>query len=278
MVMFIGVDIGGSKIRVASSRTGHKIDHSVRFATPVNQRRAIPLIIKAVESIIGQDEVDAIGIACPGPIDKNRGKIISPSNLTWHNLEVSKPLAKHFGCPAILEHDATCGGIAESRVGIAKKYNYVLYVTISTGIGTSLIAHGRPLQSQHNTEGGKIIIDPSHIHTDGLVGTFENVVSGQAIKRRFGKIAADIHDSEEWALISRDLAIGLFNLIVATSPDIIVLAGGVAVHYKKFIKPLTREIGQLQPLYQYPLPKIVQSAYVETAPVLGAILIASDSS
>lgn len=276
--MFIGVDIGGSKIRVASSLTGHKIDHSVRFATPVNQRRALPLIVKAVENLIGKSEVDAIGVACPGPLDKQRGKILSPINLTWHNLEINKPLAGRFKCPVVLEHDATCGGIAEARRGAGKKYTTVLYVTISTGIGTSLLVDGQPLKSPHNAEGGKLIINPSYIHTDGLVGTFENIVSGQAIKRRFGKIAADINNPEDWSIISHDLAIGLFNLITVTSPDVVILAGGVAVHYKKFIKPLEREMARYRPIYLYDLPKIIQSTFVETAPVLGAILLASQNS
>ncbi len=274
--MFIGIDIGGSKVRVASSRTGHKIDHSVRFATPANQRRVLPLIIKAVENILGKSDIDAIGVASPGPIDKARGKILSPINLTWHNLEICKSLKKHFRCPTILEHDATCGGIAESRLGAGKKYHAVLYVTVSTGIGTSLVIDGKPIKSRHNLEGGKIVIDPSYLHTEGILGTFENVVSGQAIKRRYGKIAAEISSPEDWSIIAHDLAIGLFNLIATTSPDVVILAGGVAVHYKKFIKPLERELSQLKPIYQYPIPKILKATNVETAPVLGAIMLASD--
>ncbi len=275
--MFIGVDIGGSKVRVAASLTGRKIDHSVRFATPANQRRALPLIIKAIETVIGKSEVDAIGIASPGPIDRVHGKVLAPVNISWRNLEIVKPLKKHFNCPVTLEHDAICGGLAEARLGAGKGKTAVLYVTISTGIGTALIIDGQALKSQNNSEGGKIIIDPAYQHTHGMIGTFENIVSGQAIKRRFGKIAADIDNPHDWALISHDLALGLFNLISITSPDVVVLAGGVAVHFDKFYKPLTRELDRLEPLYQYELPPIKQAQFVETAPVLGAILLAASN-
>lgn len=274
-VMFIGIDIGGSKVRVAASLNGLSVDHSVRFVTPANQRRALPLIIKAIENVVGQSAVDAIGIACPGPIDRGKGKILNPVNIAWRNLEICQPLKKRFNCPVILEHDATCGGLAEARRGSGRHKTTVLYVTISTGIGSSLIIDGQPSASAHNCEGGKIIIDPSYQHSHHMPGTFENIVSGSGIKRRFGKIAADIHNPHDWALISHDLAVGLFNLIVTTSPDTVVLAGGVAVHFKRFEKPLKRELKQLESLYQYQIPPVVQARFVETAPVLGAIMLAS---
>lgn len=274
--MFIGIDIGGSKVRVASSLTGHRIDHSVRFATPTNQRRALPLMEHAIKNLVGQADIDAIGVASPGPIDKKTGKILAPINLAWKNLEIIKPLQKRFNCPVVLEHDATCGAIAEARMGSAKHKKVILYVTISTGLGTSLIVDGHPLPGPNHSEGGKILLDPSYLHNHGLAGTFENIVSGSAIKRRFGKIAAEIDNPHDWTLISHDLAQGLFNLIVSTAPDIVVLAGGVSVHYKKFARPLARELARLKPLYLYKLPKIVPAQYVETAPVLGAILLAAD--
>lgn len=274
--MFIGIDIGGSKVRVASSLTGHKIDHSVRFATPTNQRRTLPLLELAIKNLIGSASIDAIGVACPGPIDKKNGKIIAPINLAWKNLEIIRPLQKRYHCPVTLEHDATAGGIAEARVGAGRKCKVVLYVTISTGIGTSLIVEGQPLPGKNNSEGGKILLDPGYQHSNGLIGTFENIVSGSAIKRRFGKIAAQIDNPHDWALISHDLAQGIFNLIVTTTPDIVVLAGGVSVHYKKFARGLARELGRLESLYYYKLPKVVPAQYIETAPVLGAILQAVD--
>lgn len=76
--MFIGIDIGGSKVRVASSLTGHKIDHSVRFATPTNQRRTLPLLELAIKNLIGSASIDAIGVACPGPIDKKMVRLLPP--------------------------------------------------------------------------------------------------------------------------------------------------------------------------------------------------------
>lgn len=273
--MIIGVDIGGTKIRVASSFKGDKINRSIDVATPQNQRKVISTIEEIIDQLASSDPIDAITVACPGPIDKKRGMILTPTNIDWRNLNLVSPLAKAYKCPVMIENDATCGAIAESRLGAARKQRLVLYVTISTGIGTAIVLDKKPLPSPYNQEGGQHIIDLNYHHTHGQSGSFERIVSGSAIKHRFGKIAANIKDKTSWEIIAHDIAIGLNNLIVIIQPEIIVMGGGVNVHFAKFRRPLMKYLKDLKPLY--PHPPIVQANFVETAPLLGAILLATDN-
>lgn len=273
--MIIGLDIGGTKIRAAGSHLGRKIKRSTEVKTPTNQRQVLPVIEAMIRDIAGRAEIDALGIACPGPIDKSRGMVITPRNLNWRNLKLTSPLEKTFDCPVILEHDATCGAVAEARIGAATKARLVLYVTISTGIGTGLVLDKKPLPTRHNSEGGSQIIDYHSQHAHGQIGSFEHVSSGEAIKGRYGKIAAQITSRASWEVIAYDLAVGLHNLIAILSPDIVVLGGGVSLHHRKFLSPMQKYIASFDPLY--PPSPIVPAHFIETAPLLGAMLLASHS-
>jgi predicted NBD/HSP70 family sugar kinase len=193
--------------------------------------------------------------------------ILYPRNLSWNNLKIVKPLKDHFDCPVILEHDATAGGIAEARIGAAQKHRVVLYVSLSTGIGSSIIFDGSPLPTDHNQEGGWQIIG-----SDPVLDRFGLSIGGKAIQQRFGKIAQDIHDPHIWQIIAQEFSIGIFNMITIVNPDCVVLGGGVSVHYRRFIKPLKKQLLSLGSIY--PLPGIVKARYTQTAPSLGVMFLA----
>lgn len=272
--MLIGIDIGGTKIHVVGSHLGDKIEFAHSIATPHNQRLAIPEIITAVHEIAGRSPVDAIGIASPGPIDKRRGTILTPSHIPWRNLRLVDPLKSKFGCPVSLENDATCGGVAESIWGAGKPFRTFVYITISTGIGTSIIVDKKPLPTAHNSEGGRMIIEPSLETLEGQIGTFETITSGQAIEQRFGKIAADIHDAASWQIIAHELALGFYNIITLVDPEALVLAGGVSVHHRRFLQLVENNLKNL-PLF-YPIPKLLPARFITDAPALGALHSAAE--
>lgn len=273
--MLIGIDIGGTKIRVIGSHLGKKIEQQQTFATPTNQRQVLAAIIAATTAVAGRSPIDAIGIASPGPLDKKRGVILEPRNLSWHHLQVVAPLRKHFNCPVALEHDASCGGMAEARMGAGQPFRSFVYITISTGIGTSIIIDKQPLPTPYNSEGGQMIIEPSLESLEGEIGTFEHIASGAAIQKRFGKIAADIHDPQSWEVIAHELALGFYNIVTLINPQALVLAGGVSVHHKRFLPLLKRDLASLPLLY--PVPIIVPARFITDAPALGAILVAAQA-
>jgi len=268
--MIITVDIGGTKTRLGYSRIGTHLEDSLQFATPKNQRIVVATLKENIKLLIGSSEVDAIGISSPGPIDKKRGVILSPRNLSWKNLRIVKPMQDYFDCPVLLEHDATAGGIAEARLGAAMGRRVVLYVSISTGLGSSIIVDGLPLPTPYNQEGGRQIVG-----SNLLLDRFGLATAGKSIQQRYGKIAQDIHSPKIWKDIAHEFAVGIFNMITIIDPDCVVLSGGVSVHYRRFIKPLKKQLKELGPIY--PLPKIVKARYPQTAPSLGVLILASES-
>lgn len=258
--MLAAIDIGGTKTRLLLANTPTKIVREAVFPTPADLGVFTHMLTDELKKLIKTDTIKAMGIACKGPIDRKQG--------TWKEIPILSELQKVFSMPIVFEHDATAGGIAETKLGSGKGHSVVLYITISTGIGTAILVDGRPLPGPYNSEGGYQIIQARPFPGK----SWQHLASGEAIAQRYHKIARDIHDPDTWQDISQDLATGIFNLANIVQPHIIVLAGGVATHYDRFGDQLNKNFTELKPLY--PLPPIKLARFVETAPAIGALILA----
>jgi predicted NBD/HSP70 family sugar kinase len=143
------------------------------------------------------------------------------------------------------------------------QYACVLYVTVSTGIGTGIITNRTIDPEFADSEGGHIMLEHK-----GKLQMWEHFASGKAIVRRFGKRASEIKDDKTWKLIAHDIALGLYDLTAFIQPDAVVLGGGVMAHLGKFDDLL------LQELHKYttpltPIPPILQAQRPDEAVVYG---------
>ena len=268
--MYIGVDIGGSKILVVAGDSHYKILRQAKVETPDNADQGMIEIIHLAEQVAAGEPVLAIGVAAPGPVDRAHGKLFEtpPRNLNWGPIDIGTQLTNHFQAPVVVEHDASAGALAEAVIGVAKGKKNVLYVTISTGVGIGIVTDGQIYHGFHDTEAATIIIDQG-----GIGQELEKVVSGPAIKRRFGKFGYQITDPKVWDAYAADLALGLHDLITILSPEIVVIGGGVGVHLDRFHDALCKHLNTMKRMY--PLPPIVGAKYIETGTVEGALILAS---
>lgn len=271
--VLIGIDIGGTKIRVASALQPQKLEASADIPTPHQFAVAQQLILEQITALASGRPVSSIGIASPAPVNMPAGTIGHPSHLSWKKAPMKSWLNQYFDCPVTLIHDAQAGGVCESRYGSGKDYRYVLYVSLSTGIGSALILDKVPLPGPHNPEGGRMILEAHTSHPE--LASFENRASGTAIVKKYGVRAAEITSRAKWDAIAYEIALGLNNLILATDPEIVVLGGGVSVHFKKFIRPLRAHLKRFSHLY--PLPPIKAADYIEHAPLIGSLSMANDA-
>jgi predicted NBD/HSP70 family sugar kinase len=115
------------------------------------------------------------------------------------------------------------------------------------------------------------------ITAEGRSEEFEYAASGKALIRRFGKAGYQITDPKVWDEFAKDLAVGLHNLIVVLSPSVVVIGGGVGVHFHKFEAFLRQHLVELQPAHYDPLPipPIVPAQNMETAVAYGTLILAS---
>lgn len=274
--MLAGIDIGGTKtiISVANSKLGEVA--SEHFPTPKDPLVAMDIYAHITKRLAGKAPLVGVGIASPGPLDLAKGIILDPPNLPWRNLKLVAQMRERLGVPVCLEHDTNAAALAEYTEGAGRGAQAMLYVTISTGIGTGLIVNGQIYRGAHDTEGGHMVIRPGGRQCGcGGHGHFESEVSGRAIRERFGRYGYEIKDATTWKSIAADLALGLSNLNAVLSPDRIVLGGGVSVHWKHFKKPLLKAFGELVTVYTP--PEILPAKNVETAAVRGALIKAAQN-
>ncbi len=272
--MWVGVDIGGTKTLVGAAEDPHTILVSRRVATATRADEGLAAVVRLVRECAG-DDVDAVGVSCGGPLDLSRGVLVGPRSEHWVDTPVAERLAAALGVRVVLENDANCGALAEYTVGSGRGSRVLLYVTISTGIGTGILVDGVVYRGAHDTEGGCITIDPDgpECPACGGRGHFESLASGLSIEREFGMPASEITDAGVWEEIARRLAVGLTSLMAVVSPDRVVLAGGVSRQYARFSAALQRHLEAMR--QPYPLAPVVRATHVDTAPLRGAVLVAA---
>lgn len=266
--MLAAIDIGGTKVRLTIAKSPIEIVADKVIPTPKNQRVALQTMHNELLTIMGDNKIMSLGVSSPAVINKTTGSIVKPSHIPWSYLPIDDFFKTRLRCLTSIGHDATLAGIAESKLGAGKNHKLVLYVTISTGIGTAIILNGEPITQSYNSEGGRQII-----HNHPFPGVqYQKIASGSAIKARYHKRAAEISSKKDWDEIAKNISTGLFNLITIIQPEVVVLGGGVSVHFKHFIGPLHDYLNKFHTLY--PIPPIKMAKYVETAPTVGALLMA----
>ncbi|HEX8990534.1 MAG TPA: ROK family protein [Anaerolineales bacterium] len=309
MGTIIAVDIGGTHLRAAlyEPENTQPLVHE-RVETRADQPGVYGRMQALIESIWPKDrEVQAIGIASPGPLDPHTGYILKTPNISeWHNFPLGPSLSEHFHVPAFLDNDANLAALGEWKFGAARGHRDVLYLTVSTGVGGGVIADDRLLQGYHGlaTELGHTIIDPDGpLCSCGFAGHLEAFSSGPAIVKYALRELQDGADSvlkidaglsarviadaamhgdalaiSAYRRAGEYLGIGVANFLHAFDPSIVIFGGGVSqvgpLLFDPFHVSLKKRV--FHPRYLEGL-KIEMAALGDDAGLLGALALAQIS-
>ncbi|WP_416327064.1 ROK family protein [[Eubacterium] hominis] len=250
MKTYIGVDLGGTNVRVAKVDENGNILQIVKEPTEVGKgvQHVVDKIIKLIESIDGYQECEGIGMGVPGPVDTVEGKMVLATNLPgFEGFPIAKTISDHFHIPTFVDNDVNVAGMGEAMLGAGKGLPIVYYVTISTGIGGALIVNERVVAGKngHAGEVANIIIDRNREKVNYLnVGAVENEASGTAITRKGKEIfgddaiqhAGDVFDlarkGDEKAIalcdqVAYDIAVMFSAIAHVVDPYVFVVGGGV---------------------------------------------------
>lgn len=268
--MYAAVDIGGTKTLVAVFTEEGNIEEQIKFPTPENYEVFISKMADIVDKL-STKEFQAVSAAAPGVIDHKEGYFIAGGNLKWKHTPLQQDLEKLFNTPVSLQNDAKAAALGESRAA-GPKYETVVYVTISTGIGIGVCVNGKLDHTLLDAEPGRMNIE----HGDSMA-PWETIASGKAIVAKYNKRASELDDPAAWKYISRNIAKGLLTIISIVQPDLIVFGGGVGSHFSKFEKPLLAELKKYEnPLA--PTPVIKMAEHPEEAVIYGCYELAKDFS
>ncbi|MGL4874826.1 MAG: ROK family protein [Clostridium sp.] len=186
--LFVGVDLGGTKIYTAlGDKDGNILKEMIIETEASKGEEAILEKIKyTIFHVIegNEDRIKAIGIGAPGPLNNKRGVILNPPNLPFENFEIVRNLKEVFNVSVYLDNDANAAAIGEHTFGAGKGTENMVYITASTGVGGGAILNGKIYRgSTFNA----LEVGHSTIEVDGKrcgcgnKGCFEAMTSGTAI-------------------------------------------------------------------------------------------------
>ena len=228
---YIVFDIGGTKMRIAKSDDLQTFGDPVIVPTPERFEDGIELFRNTVMSLTGDQQPTAMAGGIRGPLNDDHSTILSEIHLTdWVGKPIKQALEEACGGVVYLENDTAMVGLGEAMHGAGKGNEIVEYVTVSTGVGGVKIEAGEIDKASVGFEPGKMIIDPDDTLCPECGGnTLEAYVSGASTEKRFGMKPYEITNPEVWKELAGYLAIGVHNIVVNTSPDIVVLGGSMIV-------------------------------------------------
>jgi glucokinase len=193
--VFLGVDVGGTKTAVLLSALPPEALGRIEFATLPEQgpERALQLIVESARSLLAQHGlgVKAIGVSCGSPLDRVKGIIQAPPNLsTWVDVPIRSLLEDAFGVPCRVENDANAGAVAEHRFGAGVGTQHMVFLTLGTGLGAGIIANGGLYLGAGGDAGeiGHVRLSPTGPVGYHKAGSIEGWSSGGGI----GQLAAQV--------------------------------------------------------------------------------------
>ncbi|HKQ05149.1 MAG TPA: ROK family protein [Blastocatellia bacterium] len=263
----LGIDLGGTKVMAAVFDASGNIVSRARAKTRAwrDNELVFQTVARTAEQAIERagitrDDLRALGIGAPGPLDPDTGIIVESANMTLRNFPLGPRLAEAFHCPAIVENDVNAGTYGEYRKGAARGARHVLGVFVGTGIGGGIIADGALYHgfSKNAGEIGHIIIKAGGPRCGcGNRGCWEALASRTAMTRdirkairRGDKTLLNAKLKQDTDLISggdlgkayragdklvvkimnraaRLIGAGIGSLVNVLSPEVVVLGGGV---------------------------------------------------
>ncbi|MEW9095716.1 MAG: ROK family protein [Clostridiaceae bacterium] len=258
----IGIDLGGTKINsVLSDLEGNVISqYTIYTEASKGEQAVLNKIIDTIDRVLQDSsktiqEVRAIGIGSPGPLNSKEGIIITTPNLPFKNFNIVNPIMKKYRVPTYLDNDANVAAMGEFLFGAGKGTKDMIYVTVSTGIGGGAILNNRLYRGNtyNALEIGHMTVEPNGPKCNcGNYGCAEAVSSGTAIARQ-GKEAVEsgektslsnyknitafevFKEAESGDLVSNNiikkslnyLGICIANIVASFDPEMIIIGGGV---------------------------------------------------
>lgn len=249
IMKIIGIDVGGTKIAVASVSNG-KIERIVSVRTKANASNAnevIGQITLLLDSLV-DNTISAVGIGVPAILDIKKGIVFEAVNIpSWKNIPLKRILEQKYKLPVLVNNDANCFALGEKYFGLGKKVDNFTAVIIGTGFGAGIIINGRLYVGQNGGAGeyGEILFKDH---------TVEYYCSGQYFVKEWGITGEKLgqlakQDDKKSLTILKEFG---FNLGKALS--IIVHS----IDHKLFI--LGGSVTQLYPFFEETMKSSLQEA------------------
>ncbi|WP_081790239.1 ROK family protein [Nocardioides sp. URHA0032] len=297
MALFIGVDIGGTKVLAAAVSSTGRVLRTARRTTPgrrVEARLVEDALTEAVQEIAGIRRPSAIGIAAAGFVDAQGERVRFAPHLPWRDEGVRARLAERWSAPVVLDNDANCAARAEVVYGAVGNVEDALVITLGTGIGGAVVLDGAVHRGYNGMAGefGHMQVVPGGRACEcGGTGCWEQYCSGNALGRFVRENggpedltgpqvmeAAEAGDPVARAAfesIGSWLGVGTANLVAAFDPQIVVVGGGPSIAGDLLLEPARAALREsLVGAEHRVVPPLVRAGLGPEAGAIGAAYLA----
>jgi glucokinase len=273
----IGVDLGGTKVAVATLRD-HALGESALEPTELSGTQALMEQLVRMIKAARSTDLAGVGIGVPSIVDFQTGRVVSSVNIPLVDVPLRSALGERLGVPVFVDNDATVAALAEAHDHQLRMVaRDLVMITVGTGVGGGLVLGGRIYRGATGGAGelGHVItaLDlqdevpaPTRFPQPG---SLESVAAGHALDRLAAEFA-DRHPDSELArrraegkpvlgadavqaaqagdeaaaqavrLWGERVGIGIANAINTFDPEEVVIGGGAARAGELLLEPARR--------------------------------------
>lgn len=306
----IGIDIGGTTTKFGIVNHRGEISNRGDIVTSqhADVEKFIDQLYDelqpAIKEIGGEELIKGIGVGAPNGNYYN-GNIEYAPNLHWKGvIPLAKLITKKFKKPCTLTNDANAAAVGETMYGASRGMRDIIMITLGTGVGSGIIANGQLILGHDGFAGelGHTVIRPKgRLHWGtGMRGTLETYASAtgiaitaremlderikeKSILRKISHKKIDAKAVYEAAIegdkIAKDvfkytgqiLGEALANFVMFSSPEAIILFGGVCKAGKILMDPVKKHMEKnLLPIFQNKVKLLFSELKESDAAILGA--------
>jgi glucokinase len=306
MALFVGVDVGGTKVLAAAVSGSGEVLRTARRSTPGRRVEAglvEDAMTEAVAEVAAGEPVAGVGIAAAGFVDPAGERVRFAPHLPWRDEDVRARLSERWDTVVALDNDANCAARAECRYGAARGVADALVLTLGTGIGGAVVLGGQVYRGRNGMAGefGHMQVVPDGRPCEcGGTGCWEQYCSGNALVRsareRIGREPSVLEElcggdplrlagpmvtaaAEDGDLLARRafasvgdwLGVGVANLVAAFDPERVVVGGGVSAAGDRLLEPARAALTRtLVGAGHRQMPPLVRAQLGSQAGVVGA--------
>lgn len=309
----IGIDVGGTNIKIALVDPNGKITYSNTLPTRTemgyeytinNMKQAIKDLM--AETKTDKNSIEGIGFGFPGQIDCKKGIVkLAPNIPGWVEVPIAEVMEKEFGIPTRVDNDVRCAALGELNYGAGIGCQNLICITVGTGIGSGLIINGKLVRGASNAAGElghiKLQMKDGPMCGCGDTGCLEAFASGPAVvalaeeyikggkSTKYRELAAggeitpyivseaakqgDNVAKRIFAIVGEYIGIGLTDAINLLNPEKIIIGGGVADAGEILLGPIKETISKRAMSISGAAVEIVPAKLGNTAGVIGASLL-----
>jgi glucokinase len=288
----IGVDLGGTNLRIAAVSTDGRLLEKVTLGTKVEGPDfVINEMCAAIQRLSMQyrsgGALIGAGIGIPGIIDLEAGVVRKSSNLpAWSGYPVREKIERRLGTRIFLENDAKVHALGEKWLGAGRDVDNMAMITLGTGIGGAIVLDGKIFHGMNGMAGefGHVTIEPEGVLCGcGNRGCSERYASATAVVRMareaiatgeapsLAKAAgsnADFSSQSVYNLamqgdeaaqrifrrFGRALGILLAGMVNSLNLEMFVVGGGVSSAWEAFAPTMFKELRQRSIVYAATVP------------------------